>query len=1038
MKPVDNKQSAMKKAISNTNVDKRETRSYKFSNVRSRYLQSSPRTRPNDNNLSRYKSYENLSLAELGDELYRLAIKKRDDEIFNIHKEICKRYEDIINSQNISMKDLEIERSALKEKLIDNNNRLENLIQESEEQISTLDEKVKSAKFEINRLTRQVRTLTETSEADTSYIHKLEDERDELRTAVEALKGTIQELKNVSPTLTNNTRYRLHYDSDNDQSYGLIDLTDNQQLFVQSKNRKSLAAELENVDSETNSSVNNNVNKNNSSDNNNYTKILDNSSNEKIPEGSESLKTDENHHTLNANASTSDECNEPNQDAFLASSDSTTLEEDKEVKKAKQSKDLGSKSPRHLTPVNTTAEGDTSSVVVTKEIGNLFTNTRATSPANPNNYSETISEKTSTNYNNIPSCSPDVKITIPLKLLHNSPLNRKYINHTEEAQMMSEREQRNECKLIELEYKVNEIYDTMKTENNIPNKKHENLVEILCNEIILCKETLQSHGNQIHEIGLLYSDLKEEIHTLKASNSSTSPGKQPSTPANDIITVPARIERPNDMNETCNVKNDNQDRIEIIGDSHARGLKTFLSKKLPHNTHIIESYKSGANMSSLHTLINPPTHHCCKFIMFIGSNDIKRTPFNEMIKSLDDCLFKINHNEVIFVLLPMRLDYPNLNENINNVNTKLKYHLLKNHKNVLIVNPRNFINESHYAIDGQHLNRFGKVQVAQYLQNSLKNYKKFLSKQSNIEVCPKQDPINCPLESSSHLTTNVANDDSRMSSNKLCSNLEGEVITSHSKKLFHKRSGAESIQKPYKRNPGQYTTKLDNIKANQMPLNRPIEIQQNGREEKVQKEPTQQKQKYPTLEQQFDNTHDKHRRQSQQVTYTNQLRRTATQPEQPNKIHPNQKHSEQQLNRNTDKSILTQEDKLCKKPIEEDISQPFQTQERIQQAILQQQRMGQISQKQTQQILPNQQGTKEQQSSPSNLINQEHPHLQQQPYQMTQQTMHHGHNMDPQMWNLLQQQTYETQLRREQLQRQLVWCMANFLNPMTNPTWGYM
>uniref|UniRef100_A0A8D9BEX3 Uncharacterized protein n=1 Tax=Cacopsylla melanoneura TaxID=428564 RepID=A0A8D9BEX3_9HEMI len=66
----------------------------RFRHVKSRYL-STTRTRSNSNDsLIDNKQYKYMSLKDLGDEFYRLAIKNRDDVIYDLHKEICKKYEE--------------------------------------------------------------------------------------------------------------------------------------------------------------------------------------------------------------------------------------------------------------------------------------------------------------------------------------------------------------------------------------------------------------------------------------------------------------------------------------------------------------------------------------------------------------------------------------------------------------------------------------------------------------------------------------------------------------------------------------------------------------------------------------------------------------------------------------------------------------------------------------------------------------------------------------------------------------------------------
>lgn len=84
--------------------------------------------------------------------------------------------------------------------------------------------------------------------------------------------------------------------------------------------------------------------------------------------------------------------------------------------------------------------------------------------------------------------TPEIQILVP-RDLKTIPNYNRYIKHNKETQPMSE---------------------------NLQNQKDNvDLLEVLLDEIFLCKDTLISFGNQINELGLLYTENKTEIEKNK-------------------------------------------------------------------------------------------------------------------------------------------------------------------------------------------------------------------------------------------------------------------------------------------------------------------------------------------------------------------------------------------------------------------------------------------------------------------------------------------------------------------------------------------
>lgn len=280
-------------------------------------------------------------------------------------------------------------------------------------------------------------------------------------------------------------------------------------------------------------------------------------------------------------------------------------------------------------------------------------------------------------------------------------------------------------------------------QTNVPETYYVEAIETLCNEILLCKESIFSLGNQVQEIVHYAKENRSIIEkvesNLPAFNKADTVGiaNQNQNYVEDIIiNTVEQVEKPipSGSEEKENKNSLSFHRIEMIGDSHIRGIKSFLKKKVPHNLEVSENFESGATMFLLNEILSIPDSPEIKYAIMLGPNDVKRTEYEVIIEYLDKLLTKLQNNQVYFMLLPLRLDHTHLNENIIKLNTKLKYHIINKYDNVLIINPNNALRENHSAVDGQHMNRFGKVKIANLLHRSVHNYYKYIHNQNSKDV----------------------------------------------------------------------------------------------------------------------------------------------------------------------------------------------------------------------------------------------------------------------------------------------------------------
>ncbi|KAL1447383.1 hypothetical protein WDU94_012283 [Cyamophila willieti] len=147
-----------------------------------------------------------MSLRELGDEFYRMAIKSRDDVIYELHKEICKKYEEALQTQSKTINELQADCEAMKEKINNDNTRINSIVEDSDVQITELENKIEKSTKDMTKLNKKIEILLRKEQEAKTNIEILEEERDEFRITVEALKGTIDELKNANLNITNNLR----------------------------------------------------------------------------------------------------------------------------------------------------------------------------------------------------------------------------------------------------------------------------------------------------------------------------------------------------------------------------------------------------------------------------------------------------------------------------------------------------------------------------------------------------------------------------------------------------------------------------------------------------------------------------------------------------------------------------------------------------------------------------------------------------------------------------------------------------------------
>lgn len=149
-------------------------------------------------------------------------------------------------------------------------------------------------------------------------------------------------------------------------------------------------------------------------------------------------------------------------------------------------------------------------------------------------------------------------------------------------------------------------------------------------------------------------------------------------------------------------------KVFVIGDSHCRNVDTIFQKLIPRGCNAKTLCKPGFKLDGIVNSIDPDkigenTLTC----IIAGTNDIFKTKWENMQKSLDTLSAKLKNRNVLFVLTPPRYDIRKINKHIVNLNTRIKHYLSKQ-KNCTTLNSHNFLNVNDYCQDMVHLNLKGK------------------------------------------------------------------------------------------------------------------------------------------------------------------------------------------------------------------------------------------------------------------------------------------------------------------------------------------
>lgn len=215
-------------------------------------------------------------------------------------------------------------------------------------------------------------------------------------------------------------------------------------------------------------------------------------------------------------------------------------------------------------------------------------------------------------------------------------------------------------------------------------------------------------------------DQEKEITNLKDQLKHLQEQLRCELPRSNISTTPASEKIQNTMNPKELVTS-----CFLIGDSHVRGLQDLFSQITPTSCKIGSFFQPSAgfhDIAEVHVqspnLINAHNLDC--IVIMCGTNDVCSSPWYTMQKALDILLLKFRPCKQILVIgIPLRYNITRLNSHTHRLNTKIKKYVMNKssiHNQVTYIDSTKFIKPRHYARDGLHFNKLGKIKLCEKIK----------------------------------------------------------------------------------------------------------------------------------------------------------------------------------------------------------------------------------------------------------------------------------------------------------------------------------
>ncbi|KAI5744431.1 hypothetical protein M8J76_002188 [Diaphorina citri] len=153
--------------------------------------------------------------------------------------------------------------------------------------------------------------------------------------------------------------------------------------------------------------------------------------------------------------------------------------------------------------------------------------------------------------------------------------------------------------------------------------------------------------------------------------------------------------------------------VTILGDSQARNLDQILREKIATHSDNVNiaigcTFWSGKTIVEIANLVNPDLIPVgSHVVLFGGTNDVFRTPRENIKLAYDTIHNKLPNHQVTVILVPPRTNQKRFNYHIKKLNCLIKYHISQ-FNNFNFIDTFKFLKQDHFAKDGLHLDRKGK------------------------------------------------------------------------------------------------------------------------------------------------------------------------------------------------------------------------------------------------------------------------------------------------------------------------------------------
>uniref|UniRef100_A0A8D8Q5H4 Uncharacterized protein n=1 Tax=Cacopsylla melanoneura TaxID=428564 RepID=A0A8D8Q5H4_9HEMI len=174
-------------------------------------------------------------------------------------------------------------------------------------------------------------------------------------------------------------------------------------------------------------------------------------------------------------------------------------------------------------------------------------------------------------------------------------------------------------------------------------------------------------------------------------------------------------------------------KLTVIGDSHVKFLGPVLCKTFPSSFEINCLAQSGAIMADVATRETGNHSNQDVIVIVAGTNDVCKTSWKSFAQALDTLFAKYQSTKLGFILIPSRKGNCEINTHIESLNERIVKHFKG--KNVFFLNPKIVLKNKHFAKDGLHLNKVGRLSLCSMMKSGIVDNKRF----DNVESSEPND-----------------------------------------------------------------------------------------------------------------------------------------------------------------------------------------------------------------------------------------------------------------------------------------------------------